>query len=88
MNLVMEEEVRHLAGERHEQRPDRRAHRWGKDDCYCVVDSQKMPLKSSTCPRRRCGRVRAATVLHGGFMSRAFQCRSWNRPCCWQLCAA
>jgi putative transposase len=45
MNLVMEEEVRHLAGERHEQRPDRRAHRWGKDDGYCVVDGQKVPLK-------------------------------------------
>jgi len=45
MHLVMEEEVRHLAGERHEQRPDRRAHRWGKDDGYCVVDGQKVPLK-------------------------------------------
>ncbi len=38
MNLVMDEEVRHLAGERHEQRPDRRVHRWGKEDGYCVVD--------------------------------------------------
>jgi transposase-like protein len=45
MSLVMEEEVRHLAGERHEQRPDRRAHRWGKEDGYCVVDGQKVPLK-------------------------------------------
>ena len=45
MNLVMDAEVRHLAGERHEQRPDRRAHRWGKEDGYCVVDGQKVPLK-------------------------------------------
>jgi transposase-like protein len=45
MTLVMDEEVRHLAGERHEQRPDRRAHRWGKEDGYCVVDGQKVPLK-------------------------------------------
>jgi len=45
MKLVMDEEVRHLAGERHEQRPDRRAHRWGKEDGYCVVDGQKVPLK-------------------------------------------
>ena len=45
MSLVMEEEVRHLAGERHERRPDRRAHRWGKEDGYCVVDGQKVPLK-------------------------------------------
>ena len=40
MNLVMEEEVRHLAGERHEQNPERQAHRWGKEKGYCVVDGQ------------------------------------------------
>jgi len=45
MSLVMEEEVRQLAGERHEQHSDRRAHRWGKEDGYCVVDGQKVPLK-------------------------------------------
>src|SRR5450759_4246042 len=45
MNLVMDEEVRHLAGERHEQRSDRRAHRWGKETGYCVVDGQKVPLR-------------------------------------------
>ena len=42
MNLVMEEEVRHLAGERHQQHPARRAHRWGKEDGYCVVDGQTL----------------------------------------------
>ena len=45
MNLVMEEEVRHLAGERQEQHPGRRAHRWGKEDGYCVVDGQKVPIQ-------------------------------------------
>ena len=45
MNLVMEEEVRHLAGERHQQHPDRRAHRWGQEDGYCVVDGQKVPIR-------------------------------------------
>jgi putative transposase len=45
MNLVMEEEVRHLAGERHEQHEGRLAHRWGKEDGYCVVDGQKVPIK-------------------------------------------
>ena len=45
MNLVMEEEVRHLAGERHEQHPARRAHRWGKESGYCVVDGQKVPIE-------------------------------------------
>src|SRR2546428_10057352 len=45
MNLVMEEEVRHLAGERHQQHPERRAHRWGKEDGYCVVNGQKVPIR-------------------------------------------
>ena len=45
MNLVMEEEVRHLAGERHQQHPTRRAHRWGKENGYCVVDGQKVPIQ-------------------------------------------
>src|ERR1039457_5872504 len=44
MSLVMDEEVRHLAGERHEQHPGRRAHRWGKETGYCVVDGQKVPI--------------------------------------------
>jgi putative transposase len=44
MSLVMEEEVRHLAGERHEQHPARRAHRWGKENGYCVGDGQKVPI--------------------------------------------
>ena len=45
MNLVMEEEVRHLAGERHQQHSARRAHRWGKENGYCVVDGQKVPIR-------------------------------------------
>ena len=45
MSLVMEEEVRHLAGERHEQHEGRQAHRWGKEKGYCVVDGQKVPIK-------------------------------------------
>lgn len=45
MSLVMEEEVRHLAGERHEQHKGRLAHRWGQEDGYCVVDGQKVPVK-------------------------------------------
>lgn len=45
MHLVMEEEVKALAGERHEQHRQRRAHRWGKEEGYCVVDGQKVPMK-------------------------------------------
>src|SRR6266487_1422040 len=37
MHLVMDEEVKSLAGERHEQHAGRQAHRWGKEDGYCVV---------------------------------------------------
>ena len=45
MQLVMEEEVRRLAGERQEQHPGRQAHRWGKEAGYCVVDGQKVPIR-------------------------------------------
>jgi len=45
MHLVMDEEVKSLAGERHEQHPGRRAHRWGREDGYCVVDGQKVPIR-------------------------------------------
>lgn len=45
MRLVMEEEVKSLAGERHQQHEGRRAHRWGKEDGYCVVDGQKVPIR-------------------------------------------
>ncbi len=45
MHLVMEEEVKSLAGERHEQHGESRAHRGGKEAGYCVVDGQKVPMK-------------------------------------------
>ena len=47
MQAVMEEEVRHLAGERHQQHEARRAHRWGKEDGYCVMDGQKVPIRKT-----------------------------------------
>ena len=37
--------MKSLAGERHQQHERRRAHRWGKEDGYCVVDGQKVPIK-------------------------------------------
>jgi len=45
MHLVMEEEVESLAGKRHQQHHGRQAHRWGKEDGYCVVDGQKVPIR-------------------------------------------
>ena len=42
---VMEEEVRHVVGARHAQNPDRQASRWGKENGYCVIDGQKVPIQ-------------------------------------------
>src|SRR5579862_412177 len=45
MGLLMEEEVRELAGERGQQQPDRTASRWGSERGYCVVMGQKVPIQ-------------------------------------------
>ena len=42
---VMEEEVRQVVGERHAQNPERQASRWGKENGYCVIDGQKVPIQ-------------------------------------------
>jgi len=44
MELLMEEEVRDLVGERSQPQPDRTANRWGKERGYCVVMGQKVPI--------------------------------------------
>jgi putative transposase len=45
MSLLMEEEVRALAGERSQPQPERMANRWGKERGYCVVMGQKVPIE-------------------------------------------
>jgi putative transposase len=45
MSLLMEEEVRTLAGERSQPQPERTASRWGKEQGYCVVMGQKVPIE-------------------------------------------
>jgi len=45
MELLMEEEVRGLVGERSRQQPDRTANRWGKERGFCVVMGQKVPVE-------------------------------------------
>jgi transposase-like protein len=45
MGLIMQEEARQLAGERHQPNAERRAWRWGQEDGYGIVDGQKVPLK-------------------------------------------
>ena len=45
MSLLMEEEVRQVAGERSQRQPERNANRWGKERGYCVVMGQKVPIE-------------------------------------------
>jgi putative transposase len=45
IELLMDEEVRKLAGERSQPQPERTANRWGKERGYCVVMGQKVPIK-------------------------------------------
>jgi len=45
MSLLMEEEVRLLAGERSQRQAERNATRWGSERGYCVVMGQKVPIE-------------------------------------------
>jgi putative transposase len=45
MDLLMQAEVRELAGERSRPQSDRRAQRWGRERGYCVVMGQKVPIQ-------------------------------------------
>jgi len=45
MELLMQEEVRELAGERSQRQSERTANRWGSERGYCVVMGQKVPIQ-------------------------------------------
>jgi putative transposase len=45
MQLLMEQEVKQLVGERSQPRADRTANRWGTERGYCVVMGQKIPVE-------------------------------------------
>src|SRR5260370_4140924 len=45
MDVIMQEEVRELAGKRSEQQRERTANRWGSERGYCVVMGQKVPIQ-------------------------------------------
>jgi len=45
MDLLMQEEVRELVGERSQRQADRKANRWGSERGYCVVMGQKVPVE-------------------------------------------
>jgi putative transposase len=45
MELLMQEEVRGLVGERSQRQAERTANRWGSERGYCVVMGQKVPVE-------------------------------------------
>jgi hypothetical protein len=69
MHLVMDEEVKSLAGERHQQHQGRRVQPWGKEDGYCVVDGRKVPIRKTRLrtPDKREQRLGSYELFqHGG----------------------
>ena len=49
MELLMQEEVRELVGERSQRRAERTSNRWGSEQGYCVVMGQKVSVKRPFC---------------------------------------
>ena len=45
MDLLMQEEVRELVGERSQRQVQRTANRWGSERGYCIVMGQKVPVE-------------------------------------------
>ena len=45
MQLIMDNEVRQLAGERYERRAPEQPFRWGHENGFLVVDGQKVPIE-------------------------------------------
>ena len=45
MDLMMQEEVREVVGERSQRQTERTASRWGSERGYCVVMGQKVPIE-------------------------------------------
>src|SRR5208282_3447885 len=63
MDLLMQEEVRELVGERSQRQAERKANRWGSERGYCVVMGEKVMLGLST---RKYGQaVREFTEAYG-----------------------
>ncbi len=44
MQLVMEDEVQRLVGDKHRPDSARQSYRWGSESGYCLIDGQKVPL--------------------------------------------
>ena len=68
MDLLMQEEVRELVGERSHPQPDRTANRWGTERGYCVVMGQKVPIQRPRVRTIEDKEVRLGSyeMFHGG----------------------
>jgi len=68
MELMMEEEVRALVGERSQPQPGRTANRWGTEKGYCVVMGQKVPIERPRVRNMEDREVRLGTyeMFHRG----------------------
>jgi transposase-like protein len=55
---VMDEEVRPIVGERSAPNPERQASRWGKEQGYCVIDGQKVPIVRTRVRSKAGGEVK------------------------------
>jgi putative transposase len=68
MELMMEEEVRALVGERSQPQPQRTANRWGTEKGYCVVMGQKVPIERPRVRNMEDREVRLGTyeMFHRG----------------------
>ena len=70
MDLLMQEEVRELVGERSQRQAERKANRWGSERGYCVVMGQKVPVerprvRTAQRPRSSGNRSRHSNVSFG-----------------------
>ena len=45
MQLIMDNEVRQLAGEHYQRRQAEQPYRWGREQGFLVVDGQKVPIQ-------------------------------------------
>ena len=77
IGLLMEQEVEELVGKRHRQSPQRSAYRWGKEDGWCRIDGQKVPVK-----RPRARQVDGGELPLGSYLR--FQQDSHTHPRLWQ----
>src|SRR3989441_2856096 len=68
MDLLMQEEVRELVGERSERQVERTANRWGSERGYCVVMGQKVPIQRPRVRTTEDQEVRLGRyeTFHGG----------------------